>query len=62
MGTAWEAGECRELDTKGRGSVEQKTQERGGGVESVNLSPRYNEVTCLTHRDGVGGREGWRVR
>ena len=31
MGTAWEAGEGRELDTKGRGSVEQNAQEMGGG-------------------------------
>ena len=51
----------RVLDTKGRGSVEQNAQERGGGVESVNLSPRYDKVTCLTHGNGVRRRGGWGV-
>ena len=25
----------------------------------LTSSPQYVMVTCLTHRDGVGGRGGW---
>ena len=31
------------------------------GFESVNLSPRYDKVTCLTHGNGVRRRGGWGV-